>query len=442
MITTPTATQGAGDWLLARVAGDHPVNQVDLDLAERAIRDLTSVAIRGSTTRSVAAAAAFAAAAGGTGSSLCWPNGHRTDPVTAAFVNGTAGQALDFDDIHPLSVSHLSSITVPAVAALANEMTASPVEAVARAMFIADCLGTLMGLPAYRRGFQPTHTVGTLAAVGGLVHGLGLPRAQREAALGLVATHAIGLRAHTGTSYKAMQSGVAASAAVRSVMLARVGVTAGLTAVDVMFGIIGIGEDLPATLPDGPSFLAVKQFPTCGGVHAAVEAVLALRQRWPTGEGRDTASMSVSAPPRHFRAMHFYPPRNPDEARFSYRYCMATAWVYGEITPEHFAPSALGDPVVATVMAHIELVPDDLVGPDGDDVTVTVRGKSRTDSQRVPERNGYPTRPLAEDIVRRKFISCLTPRFGAERSDGLYGEMRGPRIFDAIAAAIETPGGL
>lgn len=437
--TTERATkQSPGVWLLDLISQDRPVTDVERGRAERAIRDLTSVIVRGDFTESVQAAAAYAAGANRSGEAMCWATAKRVDPETAAFVNGTSGQALDYDDIHPKSVSHLSAVLVSAVGALASQMTVSPVDAVARGMYIADRLGTLMNLEAYRRGFQPTHTVATYAAVAALSHGLQLPRSQREGALGLVATHAIGLRAHTGVSYKAMQSGIASSAAVRSVLLARLGIVGGLSAVDVMFNLIGIGDQVPDEDSGEPSFLAIKQFPTCGGVHAALEAVLALRERTPDREG---IRLSVSAPPRHFMAMHFYPPQNVDEARFSYRYCMALGWVHGEVLPEHFLPDALKDPAVVKVMDEIETIPDESVHRDGDDVTVTLhRGDTVVDSYRVPERNGYPTRPIPEEFAREKFISCMGYRLGREKATALYQQMAGPKIFEIVEQALAAAG--
>jgi 2-methylcitrate dehydratase PrpD len=103
-------------------------------------------------------------------------------------------------------------------------------------------------------------------------------------ALGLLATQLIGLRDHTGTRYKAVKAG-AAAAAVRSVLLARAGISSGRRAVDVVFGLLGVGETaisqlcrdgLPAPVPVAP-----KAFPTCGASHTAIEATLTLRQQWP-----------------------------------------------------------------------------------------------------------------------------------------------------------------
>src|SRR5206468_4174639 len=154
------------------------------------------------------------------GPAWVWGTARRVDPVTAAFVNGTMVQALDFDDIAPVPAAHMSSVMVPAVTALADRVDPDrAIDGLVHGLRAASLLSGLISREAYARGLQPTHTIGATAAVCALGYGLGGHTAQVSDALGLVCVQALGLRANTGTMAKAMQSGLAAAAAVRSTLL-------------------------------------------------------------------------------------------------------------------------------------------------------------------------------------------------------------------------------
>jgi 2-methylcitrate dehydratase PrpD len=270
-----------------------------------------------------------------------------------------------------------------------------------------------------------------------MLFGLRSPTATRRAAFSLVASQLIGLRAHTGSRYKAMQSGVAAAGAVRAVLLAIRGMEGGIRALDDVLSRLGADTNTEVLGNDdlAPAFLGAKFIPTCGGVHTAVEATLAVRSQLDDGQ-RASATLAVRVPPRINRHMHFRVPANPDEARFSVAYCVAGAWVLGHVTPPMFTETAITDPRIVDVIPTLRLIDDSTMAPNGDEAVAEATGSFGTVSHRVDHRFGYPRRVPADADMRRKFVDCLSTALGAREADALYERARGERTLQALQAAI------
>ena len=405
--------------------------------AERAAKDLMSVAVCGRAQPAVAIARNVVDN-GASGPSSLWATGRSADPVSAALVNGTAAQALEYDDVTPDGVAHLSSIIVPCVAALADRIEpAEHLASLARGYAISARLARLMGRASYDAGLQPTHTLGALGAVGALLYGLRSPTSVRRAAFSLVASHLIGLRAHTGSRYKAMQAGIASAGAVRAVLLALEGMEGGMRALDDVLARLEAGTDVEVLGNEdlAPAFLGAKFFPTCGGVHTALEATLAVRSQLDDDQ-QASSTVSVRVPTRINRAMHFGVPANPDEARFSVGYCVACAWVYGRVTPEMFTETAITERRVLEVIPTLRLIDDSTMEPNGDEAVVEATGPFGTAIQRVEHRFGYPQRVPADSDMRRKFVDCLSSALGAEEAQALYERARGERTLEVLQDAL------
>lgn len=399
-----------------------------------------SVAVCGRAQPAVAIARSLVAETGAAGSSPVWSTDQLADPVSAALVNGTAAQALEYDDVAPDGVAHLSSIIVPCVAALADRIDpAEHLPALVRGYAISGRLARLVGRPVYDAGLQPTHALGTLGAVGALLFGLRSPAATRRAAFSLVASQLMGLRAHTGSRYKAMQSGIAAAGAVRAVLLAQRGMEGGVRALDDVLSRLGADTDVEALGDEdlAPAFLGAKFFPTCGGVHTALEATLAVRSQLDDRQ-RAASTLSVRLPPRINRHMHFLVPSNPDEARFSVAYCVAAAWALGHVTPQLFTDTAITDPRVVDMIPTLRLIDDSTMAPNGDEAEVEATGPAGTVRHRVDHRFGYPRRVPADSDMRRKFVECLSTALGPQEADALYERAQGEQTLQALQAALRV----
>jgi 2-methylcitrate dehydratase PrpD len=423
------------EWLVDVACSPFTAPRSSRDAATIATRDLVSVAVLGSTADTVRRVGEYVDVVGAAGVAVVLGSVRRTDPVSAALLNGSAAQAYDFDDIAPSCVSHVSAVMVPAIVSLLDELDPErAMSAMVLGLGVIDRLAEVFTHEVYDRGLQPTHTVGPVGAAVALIHALGLDRREATAALGLLATQIIGLRAHTGTSYKPVQAGIVASAVVRSVLLARRGIDAGRDAIDVVLALIGVRPEQLARLTRADGLMAVplapKWYPTCGAAHTAIEATLQLRDELGPVHRSDDVRIEVTSPPRVMNALEFGRPRNPDEARFSMTYCVARAWESGTVAPEHFTTAALADPAVMARMDAVVIERDDALTPpptwSGFPAVVSARNADGTvlGTRRVDRPLGYPERPLSEEQLCEKFLRCTT---------GVLGEQRAAEAFDRLS---------
>ena len=413
-------------WLASVAAAPAPAAADDRERAAAAIRDLIGVALIGSTSPAIAKVARHIRDVGGNGPALLLGLQGTTDPVSSALYNGSAAQAFDFDDIAPSCVSHVSAIMTPAFVALLDRMDPdAAINGYVTGLTVIDRLAEAFTHEVYDRGIQPTHTMGPIGAVTGLLAALGADERTAEAAFGLAATQLIGLRDHTGTSYKPVQTGMVAAAAVRAVLLATEGIEAGTSSIDVVMRLLGItDEQLQALARPGelqPVPLAPKWYPSCGAAHTAIESTIALRDRFAGGAGDAPADLVVTSPPSVMEALRYDDPANPDEARFSMHYCVAAAWRTGALTPADFSPEAIRRDDVRAQLARVRVVVDDALSPpptwSGFPAIVKVDVDGQVDEERTERPRGYPERPLSDAELTSKFVACATPVLGAYQAE-------------------------
>ena len=92
--------------------------------AKLAILDTIGVTVAGVATATGQAMCQVAEDASGRAVSTIIGGGFKTDPASAALVNGTTGHALDYDDVSWTMIGHPSVLLLPAVLALAEERRA------------------------------------------------------------------------------------------------------------------------------------------------------------------------------------------------------------------------------------------------------------------------------------------------------------------------------
>ena len=158
----------------------------------------------------------------------------------AGLINGTAAQALDFDDA--TLEGHPSAVLVPVALAVAEEVGANG-EDILTAMNVAgyEVWAELLRRDSdkyHARGFHPTGLLGTLAAAASAALLYGLNVVQTRHALGIAASFASGLVANFGSMTKPLQTGRAAESGIRAARLAANGYTAADDAIEHPLGFL------------------------------------------------------------------------------------------------------------------------------------------------------------------------------------------------------------
>jgi 2-methylcitrate dehydratase PrpD len=332
---------------LAAFAHDAPAGGVSargLEIVRQAVLDLCGVTIAAGDEPASRIAMDYARSQATDGPAALLGGGVRLAPTLAALVNGTAGHALDFDDIG-LGAGHVSVAIVPAVLAVA-ELTgadgAAFVDALVVGYEVAHRLTTMYPdtrLGPYAAGYHKPSVYSVFGAAAGAARLLDLTATETAHALGIAASQSGGLRANFGTMTKPLHAGLANRTGVEAALLARSGFTASTEALEQRFGwhdVICAGAgDLDAILDglgDGYAIdegLVFKLYPCCGANHYAIDGTIALTRNEGLREV-DVDHVEVWIEQRNLNEVLVYPwPRTPLEGKFSLAYNIAAALADG-----------------------------------------------------------------------------------------------------------------
>lgn len=215
--------------------------------------------------------------------------------LDAALINGTAGHALDYDDVNPLLGGHPSVPTIPVALALGELLGLSGRDVLAAIVVgieVETAVGSMTGTSHYEKGFHNTSTIGIFGAAATAAWLLKLNEQTTRAALGLAASQAAGLKCNFGTMTKPFHAGMAATNGLRAARLAARGYTARGDAIEARLGFADtqvpsfdphvwtsplVGTNDPQERTFGIERTLFKYHAACYGAHAALEAAGKLR---------------------------------------------------------------------------------------------------------------------------------------------------------------------
>ncbi|ALS26411.1 MmgE/PrpD family protein [Paenibacillus sp. 32O-W] len=338
-------------------------------------------------------------------------------PSQSALINGFMGHALDYDDVHSQVRGHPSTVILPALLAVCDAGTTGRrfleayiigVEAMAR---IAQALTN----EHYERGFHNTGTTGVLAATlaGAYLKSYSVEKACL--ALGFATTQASGLRVHFGTETKPLHAGLAASSAVRALLLADADVQANKASLDGeigFFAVFGQGIERARELllqESGPAWrietpgLWFKLYPFCSGAYYGVHAA---EKIGPIPLER-IAGIEIIFPHRSDAALVHRNPSNGEEGRFSIEYITALILSGRGLRPDDFQRVPIGEDIRSYMekMKRINVF-DVPAGRRYTQITVKLTdGNTISETGDCPK--GSPGNPVTEQELISKFAGIV-----------------------------------
>ena len=257
-------------------------------------------------------------------------NGKEVSAKSAAFVNGTIGHALDYDDTHFLFTGHPTASAFPTALALGEELGSSIDEIMLAYMCgveISTRLGHILGYSHYNKGFHQTATSGAFGATLVASKLLKLDAKQIENALGIVSTRASGLKSQFGTMGKPFHAGIAASNGIEAAKLSKLGFVSCENGIECNQGFLKThawDETMPEAAINGlgQDFLfpeiKYKFHACCHGLHAFLEALDELKIR--NNFNPDSIEkISIQTQPSWLQVCNINSPKTGLEAKFSYR---------------------------------------------------------------------------------------------------------------------------
>ncbi len=256
----------------------------------------------------------------------------------AAWINGTAAHALDYDDVGLRG--HPSTVLVPAILAEAEALDASGADMltayVAGYETWAELFRRDSGL-LHKKGWHPTGLYGAVGAAAACAKLRRLDAGRAAMAIALGASQSAGLMANFGTMTKPFHAGRAAHAGVMAARLAEAGFTASQDALEHPQGFLHaispdgtedrLSEPRPgdrwALITEG---LGIKKYPTCYCTHRAIDGMLDLVAAHPVRPD-DVKKVSVGISDYFATVLRNHQPSTGLAAKFSIEFAMASAIV-------------------------------------------------------------------------------------------------------------------
>jgi 2-methylcitrate dehydratase PrpD len=377
-----------------------------------------------------------------TGPASLYFSGDTATAPEAAWINGTAGHALDYDDVG--CRGHISTVLLPAILAEAETLNLGGREMFAAYVAGYETWAELAGRdPGHHhvKGWHPTGIFGAIGAGAACAALRRLSPEQATMAIALSASQAGGLMANFGTMTKPFHAGRAAHAGVISARLAAAGFTAAADALEHPQGF------LSAVSPEGRADrerpasglgtewqivrqgISIKKYPACYCTHRALDAMLDLLATRPL-KAAEIARITVSISKTHSLILRNHAPQTGLEGKFSMEFAMAAAVISRRAGLGEYTDAFVRRPDVQQLMQKVAVVTNENYDPvvSGasvwDQVTVELADGERIASAQVRRARGHAEVPLSEAELFDKFRTCLDAGHARISGEQLFSRLR------------------
>lgn len=296
-----------------------------------------------------------------------WWSGSAQTAQDHALLLGALGNVLEMDDVHRGAILHPGPVVIPAAlacAAACGASSAALLDAIVRGYEAMIRVGLALG-PAHYRHWHKTGTCGPFGAAAACASLLGLDLQQTAHALALAGSRTGGLWQvrHEDSMGKSWHNADAARAGWQAAALAQAGVTGPLRVLEGESGLFAATS--PDALPQAVSTpapewkiveVSFKPWPACRHAHAAMDALLALREAHPF----DAASLVSIKVDTYADAVRFCDNPQPQTeigARFSLQHALAMIVLHGRPQLLHFGAPHLTDGGVAALRQRVQVTP-------------------------------------------------------------------------------------
>ena len=355
-------------------------------------------------------------------------HGRTLSAAAAALVNGTAIHGEDFDDTFEGGPIHAGAVIVPAVLAACERHhldgraallgIAVGVETMCRLSTVAPTL-------THKAGFHPTAVFGAVGAAAGVGAALKLNPRQLVDALGTAASMASGIIEYLaeGAWTKRLHAGWAAQSGIRAALLGRAGFSGPRTVFEGVHGFFhGFAHttkgDYDALIGDfGARWvtetLAFKPYPCGTMTHPYIDCARRLAAKKIKADDVVEMVCEVGEGTVHRLWEPLAAKQNPANGyagKFSTPYCIATAFVRGNVGLSDFSDAAVRDPAIVALTGKVRYQIDPQ-NPYPKNFTGHIRATFRDGTvieERQPYMRGGAQEPLTRADIQDKFLLSAT----------------------------------
>lgn len=366
----------------------------------------------------------------GDGKATLIGGGRKVAPRFAAFANGVAIHADDYDDTQ-LAVAetrvyglltHPTAPCLPSALAMGEETGASGAE-----MMLAYQIGVEVECKIseaidprhYQTGFHSTATCGTFASAAAAAKLMGLDADATARALSVAGSQSAGLRENFGTMTKPFHAGRSSESGIVAAQFAASGWTATdkiLEAPRGFFRAAGGGYDEAAILNKLGSpwtfaepGISIKPHPSGSLTHPGMTEMLRLifeHDIEPDQVRRVRVGTNSNMP----NALIHHRPTNELQAKFSMEFCMVILLLERRGGLSEFTDEVVNRPDVKAMIEKVDFVIDDAAEAAGYHKMTTIIDIELSDGRKISGRadfgKGSPANPMSYDEVADKFRGC------------------------------------
>ncbi len=365
----------------------------------------------------------------------------RSTAPEAAWINGTAAHALDYDDV--ALRGHPSTVLVPAILAEAEQLGASGLD-----MLVAYIAGYETWAELYRRdtglhhakGWHPTGIFGSIGAAAACASLRRLDETRTAMAISLGASQSAGTMANFGTMTKPFHAGRSAHSGVMAARLAEAGFTANIDALEHPQGFLHAvspsgEEDRTSETHVGESWaiiqqgLSIKKYPTCYCTHRAIDAALALVEAHPV-KPEDVKEIRVDISDYFATVLRNHTPQTGLAAKFSMEFVLSSAIIARRVGLAELSDGFVRRPDVQDLMAKVKIVTGTEHDPEMpgaapfDQVRVELNDGQTLTSEKIRRARGHATLPLTDAELYDKFADCLGAGASDLPAETLFGRLQ------------------
>ncbi len=411
--------------------------------ARLAILDTLGVMLAGSPEDTAVRARALLAHRRGTEEATVVGTPLRAPIEDAAFANGTAAHALDYDDVQASLSGHPSAPILSPTLATAERARASGaalVTAFVVGVEVEAKIGRAVNPAHYEVGWHATATCGVFGAAAAVAKLLGLSSTQTAHALAIAASMASGIKANFGTDCKPLHVGHASRCGLEAALLAQAGFTGNpgvLEHGDGFGSTHGGGSkpewelvtvDLGAPHEIAEPGIGVKRYPSCASTHQSLDATFALMEEHavvPAAVDAVECGVFYMAP----HQLIYDRAETGLQGKFSMPYCVSVALLDGTVGLAQFEEERVRRPDVQAFMpkvrmfVHPEQTTRECLPTRFSEVTITLKDGRRL-QKRVAQAKGQPKNPLTVGELEAKFRDCASRVLPAERVESILSAIR------------------
>ena len=363
-------------------------------------------------------------------------NGKEVSAKSAAFVNGTIGHALDYDDTHFLFTGHPTASAFPTALALGEELGSSIDEIMLAYMCgveISTRLGHILGYSHYNKGFHQTATSGAFGATLVASKLLKLNAQQIENALGIVSTRASGLKSQFGTMGKPFHAGIAASNGIEAAKLSKLGFVSCENGIECNQGFLKT-HAWDGTIPEaainglGKDFLfpeiKYKFHACCHGLHAFLEALDELKTK--NNFNPDSIEkISIQTQPSWLQVCNIDSPKTGLEAKFSYRLTAAMSLHGGDTGRlDSYNDAICFDEKIVKTRNKVEVIPND-------QMTNTEALIELKDGSEIYKNSHDLNNKIENELLQKKILTKSSSLLSDKLSNEIFNVLNNPEKYQA-----------